>query len=152
MACSMLLFLCTGNYYRSRFAEILFNTLVKDTGISWQAESRGIAVDPGNGNTGPISKFAVQGLTVRGIPLEQSPRFPQQVSEHDFRKADHIIVLDETEHRPLLQQRFPHWINHVTYWNIPDLDRLSAEEALAATESRIKCLIQEFRQNEHTYL
>jgi protein-tyrosine phosphatase len=148
----MLLFLCTGNYYRSRFAEILFNTLAKDTEISWRAESRGIAVDPGNGNTGPISKFAVQGLTVRGISRERSPRFPQQVSEYDLQRADHIIVLDEAEHRPLLQQRFPRWINHVTYWNIPDLDRLSAEKALAAIESRIKCLIQELRQNGHAYL
>jgi protein-tyrosine phosphatase len=152
MECLTLLFLCTGNYYRSRFAEILFNTLAQDTDISWRAESRGIAVDPGNGNIGPISKFAVQGLMARGISPEHPPRLPQQVNEHDLHRADYIIVLDETEHRPLLQQQFPYWLNRVTFWSVPDLDRLSAEDALAAIERHVKGLIQELRQNGHIYL
>ena len=38
-----LLFLCTGNYYRSRFAELLFNALAREAGLSWIASSRGIA-------------------------------------------------------------------------------------------------------------
>jgi hypothetical protein len=38
----IMLFLCTGNYYRSRFAELLFNHLAKQRGLDWQATSRGL--------------------------------------------------------------------------------------------------------------
>ena len=34
------LFLCTGNYYRSRFAEELFNHRAARDGLSWVAQSR----------------------------------------------------------------------------------------------------------------
>ncbi|MBD3320550.1 MAG: hypothetical protein GF350_05575 [Chitinivibrionales bacterium] len=37
-----ILFLCTGNYYRSRFAEILFNTISGALELEWKAISRGV--------------------------------------------------------------------------------------------------------------
>ena len=36
------LFVCTGNYYRSRLAEALFNHEAERTGLPWQAFSRGL--------------------------------------------------------------------------------------------------------------
>ena len=30
------LFLCTGNYYRSRFAEIIFNSVAGKMGLPWR--------------------------------------------------------------------------------------------------------------------
>jgi hypothetical protein len=33
------LFLCTGNYYRSRFAEILFNSVAGRMGLPWSGVS-----------------------------------------------------------------------------------------------------------------
>ena len=39
------LFLCTGNYYRSRFAEILFDSVAVKMGLPWKASSRGLACD-----------------------------------------------------------------------------------------------------------
>ncbi len=42
-----LLFLCTGNYYRSRFAELLFNHLAAQVGLDWRADSRGVATEMG---------------------------------------------------------------------------------------------------------
>jgi hypothetical protein len=38
------LFLCTGNYYRSRFAEALFNSVAGRMGLPWRASSRGLAL------------------------------------------------------------------------------------------------------------
>ena len=35
------LFLCTGNYYRSRFAELLFNSIAQGRELGWQADSCG---------------------------------------------------------------------------------------------------------------
>ena len=40
------LFLCTGNYYRSRFAEIFFNHLASQTSLPWHADSSGLYVQP----------------------------------------------------------------------------------------------------------
>jgi protein-tyrosine phosphatase len=40
-------FLCTGNYYWSRFAEILFNSVAGKRGLPWQASSRGLALERG---------------------------------------------------------------------------------------------------------
>src|SRR4030095_15645761 len=105
----VLLFLCTGNYYRSRFAELLFNQRAASADLPWRAESRGIALDLGAYNRGPISPYALEGLRARGLTLGLGVRFPQQVQEDDFVRATRIIALDETEHRPLLAHRFPTW-------------------------------------------
>ena len=55
----VVLFLCTGNYYRSRFAEELFDYLAPANCAGWVAASRGIAVDLGNNNVGPIAAQTV---------------------------------------------------------------------------------------------
>ncbi len=44
------LFLCTGNYYRSRFAEALFNSVAGRMGLPWRASSRGLALERGVNN------------------------------------------------------------------------------------------------------
>ena len=55
------LFLCTGNYYRSRFAEILFNHLAPQHNLDWHAESSGLHVQSdGIINSGPLSRFTRQ--------------------------------------------------------------------------------------------
>ena len=41
------LFLCTGNYYRGRFAEVLFNSVAGKMGLPWRATSRGLALERG---------------------------------------------------------------------------------------------------------
>ena len=43
-----ILFLCTGNFYRSSFAEIYFNWLAPREKLLWRADSRGLALDPTN--------------------------------------------------------------------------------------------------------
>jgi protein-tyrosine-phosphatase len=37
------LFFCTGNYYRSRFAQIVFNSVAGKMGLPWNASSTGLA-------------------------------------------------------------------------------------------------------------
>ena len=57
---STVLFVCTANYYRSRFAEHLFNHLAGPAQSQWTASSRGVATELGAGNVGPISPYAVR--------------------------------------------------------------------------------------------
>jgi len=55
------LFLCTGNYYRSRLAEILFNHLAKERTLDWHADSSGLnGQADGIVNSGPLSHFTRQ--------------------------------------------------------------------------------------------
>jgi protein-tyrosine phosphatase len=41
------LFLRTGNYHRSRVAEVLFNSVARKMGLPWRASSRGLALERG---------------------------------------------------------------------------------------------------------
>lgn len=132
---SRLLFLCSCNYYRSRFAEALFNALADEAGLSWRAFSRGVTVGRG-GNIAPISKDAVEGLAARGLPVQESIRFPMQVGEYDLANADLVVTLKEEEHRPVLQTRYAHWSDRVEYWHVDDLDAAAAQDALTELEHK----------------
>jgi protein-tyrosine phosphatase len=138
-----ILFLCTGNYYRSRLAEQLFNARASQLGLSWVAGSRGIATELGTGNPGAISIHAVNGLRALGIRADTDMRFPAQLQEQDLKQADLIIALDEAEHRPLLEEQFPAAADRVEYWQVPDLDRASPDEAIAIIEQEIDLLLQD---------
>jgi protein-tyrosine phosphatase len=145
---SKILFLCTGNYYRSRFAELLFNQRAREALLSWTAYSRGLALERGSKNVGPISVLALKGLAARGIWIPEEVRFPLPVCEQDLCMADLVIALKETEHRPLLVQRFPSWPDRIEYWHIDDLDVAASETALAATDQEvIKLLARLSRAN-----
>jgi protein-tyrosine phosphatase len=90
-----ILFLCTGNYYRSRFAEHLFNYLATKQGLDWQADSRGLALERGVNNVGAISRYALEALAVRLVNVTDDERLPQSVTELDFQGATKVIALDE---------------------------------------------------------
>ena len=142
-----LLFLCTGNYYRSRFAEILFNSLASRYQLDWQADSRGLALDHTGANLGPMASVALESLAVKGIRCTSMQRFPKAVSQADFQSADLIVALDETEHRPMVRERFPEWENQIVYWQVHDLDRWASGTALAAIESQVSRLAKELKEN-----
>src|SRR5262245_25218048 len=98
---STVLFLCTGNYYRSRFAEHFFNATASNQSLSWRADSRGLALERGVANLGPMSRSALRYLEKLGIVLPSPLRLPLTVSEDDLRQASLIVALKEAEHRPL---------------------------------------------------
>ena len=78
---STVLFLCTGNYYRSRFAEVLFNSVAGKMGLPWRASSRGLALERGVNNVGPMEVSAVKALEARGLrAVAEFGRFPIQAT------------------------------------------------------------------------
>jgi protein-tyrosine phosphatase len=137
-----LLFLCTANYYRSRFAEMLFNHLAVERQLNWRADSRGIATILGADNTDSISEHTVNGLRTRGVGIGDNHRAPIQVQIQDFEKADWVIALDEEEHRPYMQRWFPDWTDRIEYWQVGDLHVTAADEALQMAEAQVRALIQ----------
>jgi protein-tyrosine-phosphatase len=136
------LFLCTGNYYRSRFAEELFNHLAAEAGLDWQAVSRGVALERGLHNVGPISPHVLEGLRARGIAVRGADRFPAQLRQEELALADRIVALKEDEHRPLLVERYPGWADRVEYWHIDDLYDTPAGQAVSEMERKVADLIR----------
>ena len=140
------LFLCTGNFYRSRFAEVYFNWLARRDKISWQADSRGLALIPEN--VGPISVHTRDYLGSLGIPLPDPLRDPVDASEPDFRAARLIVALKEAEHRPLMQSRFPVWVERVEYWRVHDLDFAQPSEALPQVQRHVEELFARLQSDD----
>jgi len=133
------LFLCTGNYYRSRFAEIFFNWNAEQQGLPWEAESRGLALV--KANVGPLSPHIVARLTDRGIPLIAHQRLPRAVTHDDFEAADHIVAVKEAEHRPLIDAKFPAWVDRVEFWEVHDVDYAEADVAIPLLEDQVLRLL-----------
>jgi protein-tyrosine phosphatase len=133
------LFLCTGNYYRSRFAEIVFNWQAEKRQLNWLADSRGLALDVCN--NGPISRHTIGNLKSRGIASDTCDRSPLPVTEEDFAAADRIIAVKEAEHRPMVEQKFPEWRDRVEYWHVHDIDCAAPDTALPHLEREVVRLL-----------
>src|SRR5262249_55312936 len=108
------LFLCTGNYYRSRYAEILFNSVAGRMNLPWKASSRGLALERGVNNVGPMAASAIAALEALGVKAGDAiARMPAQVTTDDLEGAALVVALKHAEHLPLLQERFPAWAEKV---------------------------------------
>lgn len=137
------LFLCTGNVYRSRFAETLFRHLSWHRRLGWAALSRGLSTDfrilrP----DGPMSPHAIEGLRRRGIDVPEPLRPPRRAHRHDLLTAHHVVAVCEREHRPLIEAAFPHFARRVEFWDVPDLDVAPPEEALARLADNVRELVE----------
>src|SRR5436190_8578779 len=133
----MVLFLCTGNYYRSRYAESLFNSVAGKMGLPWRATSRGLALERGVHNVGPMAASAVKALEAMGVCAgDDCARAPAQVTTDDLERADRVVALKRDEHLPLLQERFPAWAEKVEFWHVDD-----APEVLGLMEREVMGLV-----------
>ena len=141
-----IVFICTGNFYRSRFCEYLFNSLAKKNGLNWRATSRGLRAKTA-ANEGPISEFVAYRLIAMGVPFDRA-RFPIQLSEFDLADADLVVALKKDEHHAMMVEQFPAWADRITYWHVDDLDCATADEALPICESCVKALVDRLLEKQ----
>src|SRR5438445_8126209 len=88
------LFLCTGNYYRSRFAEILFNSVAGKMGLPWRASSRALALERGVNNVGTMAVAAIHALkSMEVCACDDCARPPAQATTEDLERADRVVAL-----------------------------------------------------------
>lgn len=137
-----ILFICSGNYYRSRFAEAIFNFVAEQRNLEWRAVSRGLATHLIFG-AGDLSIYTRHTLVARGIPLHHTSARPTQLGEEDLRRADRCIALKEAEHRSMIREKFPAWENRIEYWHIHDLDGAAPDAALPELERLVMGVIDE---------
>jgi protein-tyrosine phosphatase len=143
------LFLCSSNYYRSRFAEHLFTHLAANRGLDWRADSRGLGVGRLN-LPGQISSYALHGLAKLDIHPNGECRNPRQLSLVDLGKSDLVIAVKETEHRRMMMEKFPLWADLIEYWHIDDIDCAEPEEALTVLELQVRDLVDRLLARERT--
>lgn len=116
------LFLCTGNYYRSRLAHEYFNYWCAKLALPYQADSRALSQAlEGNGNKGNIATEVVQILTGLEIPCHSQHRPPLSVTADDFANAELIIAMDKDEHLPMVSQDYVAVKDKVNYLNVGDV-------------------------------
>jgi len=145
------LFLCTGNYYRSRFAEVLFNHLARRDGLQgWSATSRGLKIG-WPGNIGPLSPHTEKRLTAMGVAFDDSRHMPMQCRACDLAEAVIVIALKEAEHRDMLARSFAGWEDRVTYWHVHDVDAAHPEQALAEIEVLVRTLVAGLVEGTHPF-
>jgi predicted translation initiation factor SUI1 len=91
-------------------------------GLPWTASSKGLALERGANNVGPIAPSAIEALKALGVRAGTDiVRLPMQATTIDFDTADLIVALKQAEHLPLLQERFPAWIEKVEFWHVDDV-------------------------------
>lgn len=134
-----LLFLCTGNFYRSRYAEAYFNHQASNLDLLWTAESRGFRPHLAQED---FSHLAAKRLSELEIPFSIAGKKPTRVELNDLTEASLVVALYESEHRPMFQSQFPEWLERVRYWNIPDIDEAPSEVALPMIESEVDRLVR----------
>ncbi len=135
-----ILFLCTANYYRSRYSELLFNYYAGEYGLNWKADSRGLLASLHN-NPGPIYDVVTNRLENMGIRTGAVHRYQIQLEEKDLEKADWTIALKQAEHLDMMKRLFPGWAEQITYWHIHDIDVEPPEIALPEIDIEIRKLI-----------
>jgi low molecular weight protein-tyrosine phosphatase len=140
-----ILFLCSGNYYRSRYAEEFFNHRAETEGLTWRAFSRGVAEHGSPDNVGPLSRFALEALQLKAVLPAGATRYPQPCSLADFDRARLVIALKESEHRPMIERRFPELGDRIIYWDVDDIEFAPPSEALAMIDDLVEELILSLR-------
>lgn len=141
------LFICTGNYYRSRFAEAVFNHHAVALGMPWRAFSRGLAI-----HLVPpdflLSPHTHKHLEARNMDVRHTAPDRKQLSVEDLENAQIIIALKDEEHRPMMRKMFPGWEERALFWDVGDQPEVTPEDGLAAIERQVVELIEDLRGAE----
>ena len=106
-----LVFVCTGNYYRSRFAEFYFNLLCDSFSIKTTVSSRGFEVELSDyvtdkfGQPHPLTMLEIKKHS-NYISEQRFSFYRNKVREPmtqlDFDNNDFIVIMDKDEHEKYL--------------------------------------------------
>ena len=138
-----ILFICTGNFYRSRFAEAWINFEARRRSIPWRAFSRGLGLK----DQGDLSPYTREAMERRAIPMDHTAPRPVGLTADCLARAHRAIALKRAEHQPAMYSRFPDWARDVEYWDIHDIDVWSPDQGIAELELRLLRLLPELKEN-----
>ena len=138
----LLCFVCTGNYYRSRFAEECFNSSAHKHSSEWRADSRGVGDLACLENSGPISKHVIQELQKRGYPITNGTRMPERLKKNETGHYDLFVCLNGDEHESPLLKEFGIPGEKILCWDILDDDKSPPEIEMERLERKLSQLVE----------
>jgi protein-tyrosine phosphatase len=138
------LFLCSGNFYRSRFAEELFNATASSHGIPWEADSAGLDLNPNN--KGPVPGLVLDRIESLNIKPMQAKRFSRPADSSDLACAEVIIAMSRDEHYGLMHKKFPTFVFKTKFWDVGDTDEMASAKAFAEMERQVGNLVEELQK------
>ena len=136
------LFICTGNFYRSRLAEALFNFYSSKNNSAWKAFSRGLdltTLTPSQKQS-RISELTIKGLESLEVPTSFAGGRPTQLTVSDLDRSSIIVALNQSEHRPVLEKKYPAQKSKITYWEIGDSKTLNPTQAIELINNNVKAI------------
>lgn len=136
------LFVCTGNFYRSRHAEAVLNWEARRRGLGVRAFSRGLLTSLVADEPTRLSPFTAARLARLGIPADLTGPSPAQLIAEDLRRARLTVALRREEHRRLMLREHPGWADRIEYWDVRDIDEGPPEQALALIEAEVVRLLE----------
>ena len=123
-----ILFVCTGNYYRSRFAEEYFRHLTKIFKLNIQTSSAGFEIELADGAADrfgeifPLTKFKLKSLGIyKEHPIMETCKPRVKITEKHFEDNDIIVILDRDEHQKYLDKYSVNY-NKLLFWNVKDVE------------------------------
>ena len=141
------LFICTGNFYRSRHAEALFNWHARREDLPFRAFSRGLLTSMVADEPTRISVDTRARLKHLGIPEDHTGPEPVQLRPEDLARAHRSIALKKDEHYAMMLKAHPEWADRIEYWQVHDIDCALPADALPQIEAQVLGLVESFRRN-----
>lgn len=147
-------FVCTGNYYRSRFAEAVFNFLSKECGEDHIAESRGLdisAADKVAKEYGELSPYTKNKMDDLEIPHNLTSKERKAILKEDLETFDVIVIMDRSEHFKMVKEFVGEDKDMIEaakkfkYWAIKDVFDWEPEETLGAVLANVNKFFNEVR-------
>jgi protein-tyrosine phosphatase len=77
------------------------------------------------------------------VPQELCAGTPKALSKEDLDKSGCIVLMDEAEHRPMLEKQFPIRDDRkIHYWHIGDSGKMNPSKACQAMSQEIEELLR----------
>ncbi|MDB2481529.1 hypothetical protein N9W84_00015 [bacterium] len=147
-------FVCTGNYYRSRFAEAVFNHLAEECDVGHVAESRGFqisAADEVAKKYGELSPYTRDRMDELDIEERHTSSERQMIKKEDLKLFDLFIILDRSEHFSMVKEfvgedeEMIDSAKNFKYWGVKDVFDWKPSETLSAIFANVNKLFNEIR-------
>ena len=139
-------FVCTGNYYRSRFAESYFNYLCDILKLDYVADSYGLAIhfaDELAKEHGEVSPFSRERMNYIGIPERYFERDRKSLTKDAIENSDMVIAMDKEEHTPMIMESFPSYINQFNFFEVKDVFDWEPKQTLDETQKMVERMIND---------
>ena len=135
------LFVCTANIHRSRFAEEVFNHLAKKSNSVHEAFSAGLRV--GDYSFRTIYYPALDNLKKFNITPLRPNADSTHIDDVELHEYSRIICMDEGEHKPMILANSKLQNDLFEYWDIIDEPKMKSEISLPKCYRKVESLFKD---------